>query len=103
MLRARGYRIIERNVRLRRGELDVIAEEAVDLVFVEVESRRSRSYGTPGEAVGPHKRHTLALRAAGYVARRGLGERTCRFDVVEIWIGALGRVRVEVLKDAFRP
>ncbi len=102
-LRARGYRIIARNVRLRRGELDVVAEEAGDLVFVEVKCRRSRAYGTPAEGVGPRKQHGLARLAAGYVPRRRLGERACRFDVVEVWVEPSGSLRVEVLRDAFRP
>jgi putative endonuclease len=102
-LRAEGYRIVERNVRLRRGELDVIAEEAGELVFVEVKTRRSSTYGTPAESVGPRKRHALAQLAAGYLARRGLGNRACRFDVVEVWVDASGSQRVEILRDAFRP
>ncbi len=102
-LRAEGYRIVERNVRLRRGELDVIAEDAGDLVFVEVKTRRSSTYGTPAESVGPRKRHALALLAAGYLVRRGLGDRACRFDVVEVWVDASGDRRVKILKDAFRP
>jgi putative endonuclease len=102
-LRAAGYRIVDRNVRLRRGELDVIAEEAGDLVFVEVKTRRSTTYGTPAESVGARKRHVLAQLAAGYLARRGRGDRACRFDVVEVWVDAAGRQRVEILRDAFRP
>ena len=38
-LQARGYRILDRNVRLRHGELEVIAEDAGDVVFVEVKAR----------------------------------------------------------------
>lgn len=102
-LRAEGHRIVERNVRLRRGELDVIAEEAGELVFVEVKTRRSSTYGTPAESVGPRKRRALAQLAAGYLARRGLGNRACRFDVVEVWVDASGSQRVEILRDAFRP
>jgi putative endonuclease len=102
-LRAAGYRIVERNVRLRRGELDVIAEEAGDLVFVEVKTRRSSTYGTPGESVGPRKRHALAHLAAAYLARRAGGDRACRFDVVEVRVDASGRPRVEILRDAVRP
>jgi putative endonuclease len=103
-LRSRGYRILERNVRLRRGEVDVIAEEHGDLVFVEVKARRSEAYGTPAEAVSPRKQRALAALAAAYCSRRGLGERACRFDVVEVRLDRGGRpIRVDVLRDAFRP
>ncbi|TMI90627.1 MAG: YraN family protein [Bacillati bacterium ANGP1] len=104
VLRSRGYRILERNVRLRRGEVDVIAEEHGNLVFVEVKARRSEVYGTPAEAVGPRKQRALAALAAAYCSRRGLGERACRFDVVEVRLDRGGRpIRVDVLRDAFRP
>ena len=103
-LRSRGYRILERNVRLRRGEVDVIAEEHGDLVFVEVKARRSEAYGMPAEAVGPRKQRALAALAAAYCSRRGLGERACRFDVVEVRLDRGGRpIRVDVLRNAFRP
>ena len=103
-LRRRGYRVLARNVRLRRGELDVVAEEGGDLVFVEVKSRRSVAYGTPAEAVGFQKQRTLVRLAAAYLARTGLGDRACRFDVVEVRLDSAGRpVRVDVMQDAFRP
>jgi putative endonuclease len=103
-LRLRGYRVLARNVRLRRGELDVVAEEGGDLVFVEVKSRRSVAYGTPAEAVGFQKQRTLVQLAAAYLTRRGLVDRACRFDVVEVRLDGAGRpVRVDVMRDAFRP
>ncbi len=102
-LRTRGYRILERNVRLRHGELDVIAEEAGELVFVEVKARRSGTHGTPAEAVGARKQRALARLAMAYLVRRRLGERACRFDVVEVWLPPAGPPRVEILRDAFRP
>ncbi len=102
-LRDRGYRILERNVRPRRGELDVVAEEGGELAFVEVKARRSGTHGTPAEAVGARKRRALVQLALGYLVRRGLGERPCRFDVVEVWLPPAGRARVEILRDAFRP
>ncbi len=101
-LRAHGYRIIARNVRLRRGELDIVAEEQGTLVFVEVKARRSAAYGTPAEAVTPRKQQALLRLAAAYLVRRSLLSRPCRFDVAEVWLGPGGRiVRVEILKDAF--
>jgi len=101
-LRERGYRIVARNVRLRRGELDIVADDRGTLVFVEVKTRRSRAYGTPAEAVTPAKQRALATLALAYLARRGLHGRVCRFDVVEVWLDTADRVaRLEVLRDAF--
>jgi putative endonuclease len=102
-LRARGYRIVARNVRLRGGELDVVAEDAGTIVFVEVKARRSNLFGTPAEAVGPRKQHTLCHLALRYLAGRRLANRPCRFDVVEVWVDSAGAFRTGVLRDAFRP
>ena len=64
-----GYSIIERNYRCRRGEIDIIAAKDGGAVFVEVKTRRSLKFGTPGMAVtygqaaeNPH--HGAALFAA---------------------------------------
>ena len=46
-----GFKIIKRNYRFERGEIDLIAEEGDELVFVEVKARRSTTFGTPEEAV----------------------------------------------------
>ena len=62
------------------------------------------AYGTPAEAVGFQKQRTLVRLAAAYLARKGLGDRACRFDVVEVRLDSAGRpVRVDVMQDAFRP
>ncbi len=101
-LRARGYRILDRNVRLRRGELDLVADDAGTIVFVEVKTRRTAAYGTPAEAVGGRKRQALIRLAEAYLARRRLTGRPCRFDVAEVWVAPGGRVlRVEILCNAF--
>ena len=49
-LEARGYRVLARNWRCVYGELDLIAEEADELVFVEVKTRRGVAHGVPEEA-----------------------------------------------------
>jgi putative endonuclease len=101
-LRAGGYKIVARNVRLRRGELDVVAEEQGAIVFVEVKSRRSALYGTPAEAVTARKRRALVALAAAYLTRHALTGRACRFDVAEVWVGRDGRpARVQIIRDAF--
>ncbi|HXC61421.1 MAG TPA: YraN family protein, partial [Nitrospiria bacterium] len=51
-LRKKGYRILERNYRTQRGEMDIIAEEGGALVFVEVKARRGDQFGGPHSAVG---------------------------------------------------
>ena len=102
-LRADGYRIIARNFRCRSGELDIIAEEGGELVFVEVRSRTSTDYGTPAESVNRRKQRQIARTASHYLRWQVGGERACRYDVVEVYLTPTGRVeRVVVLRGAFR-
>lgn len=102
-LAARGYRVLVRNVRLGRGEIDLVCEHDGDVVFVEVKARRGTAFGTPAEAVTVRKQRALLALAMRYLGRTGRAHRTCRFDVVEVWLAAGDRpVRVEVVRDAFR-
>jgi putative endonuclease len=96
-----GYEIIERNYRCRYGEIDLIAKEGGDLVFVEVKSRRSNSFGFPSEAVDRRKQEKLIKTAQRYVVERSLGEVDSRFDVVEVNFTNGCPVQVHVIKAAF--
>jgi putative endonuclease len=83
-LEGRGFRILDRNVRSRTGELDIVARDGATLVFVEVKRRRSRGHGAAIEAVTRHKRRRIVAAARRYTASRGLSEQPIRFDVIAI-------------------
>ncbi|MFZ5827969.1 MAG: YraN family protein [Bacillota bacterium] len=100
-LASRGYRIVERNLRLRAGEIDLVAEESGYLVFVEVKTRRSTGFGTAAEAVTAQKRRQLIRLAALYLARRGGAPPPCRFDVVTVEPGPDGQWVCQVIQGAF--
>lgn len=92
-LRERGYRIVEQNFRCRYGEIDLIAEEQDDLVFVEVKTRRGTAFGQPEEAVTRAKRRKLAEVASYYLDVRNAGDRPWRIDVVAIDFNYDGKFR----------
>jgi putative endonuclease len=100
-LRRRGYAILARRYRTRRGELDIVARDGDTLVFVEVKARRATGYGTPQEAVTWEKRRRLAAMADDFLARARLGAVPCRFDVVAVRMGSADPDRVEVYPGAF--
>ena len=84
-LQEQGMRILERNYRTRFGEIDLIAEDAGTLVFVEVKFRSSAGRGMPEEAVGPKKQAVIRKQALAFLASKGLNDLTpCRFDVVAV-------------------
>ena len=95
-----GYRLVERNYRTRRGEIDLILRKEGTLVFVEVKLRRGTGFGDPLEAVTPRKQATLRYLAERYLAVREPDFDTVRFDVVGILAGREG-LRIEHVEDAF--
>ncbi len=91
-LRNQGFVILERNVRSRLGEIDLVAREGGTLVFVEVKARRQGPGDPPQAAVTPRKQGRLGRLALGYLKARGLSEVRCRFDVVAVTLGEADRV-----------
>ena len=102
VLRRAGLAVLERRFRVRLGEIDLIARHGDLLVFVEVKTRRSTTYGSPAEAVSPLKQRRIARVAELYLQRTRRGSSRCRFDVVEVYAGPRGIERVEHIRDAFR-
>lgn len=83
-LTAQGYRIVACNLRTPVGEIDIIAQKAKTLVFVEVKTRRSLAYGTPQEAVGPRKQRQIIRAAQWYLSDAQYRRFQPRFDVIAI-------------------
>ena len=69
-LATEGWSLVGRNVRVGRGELDLIVRRGDVLAFVEVKARRSADYGTPEDAVDGHKRRQVARLAELWLAAR---------------------------------
>jgi len=84
LLRSQGYRIVAKNHRCRRGEVDLVAERGDLLVFVEVRTRRSSIFGAPEETVDARKQRRVIAAARDYLARWRGPERGARFDVVAV-------------------
>jgi len=100
-LRRQGYEIVERNWRCRQGEIDLVAREGGDWVFVEVRTRRSRVCGTPEESVTPSKQRRLLRLGQAFLQERGLEDVSWRIDIVAVEVDRAGRVaRLEVLPAA---
>lgn len=69
-LKKQGYKIIERNFRIRGGEIDIVALDGNTLVYVEVKTRTSHQFGLPEESVTPWKLRFLERSAKFYRANR---------------------------------
>lgn len=100
-LRRRGYRIVERNVTTKAGEIDVVARDGETLCFVEVKARLTDRYGPAVAAVTPAKQRRLVRSASLYLMLRGLGDVPCRFDVLGL-DARDGGWEFTLLRDAFQ-
>lgn len=105
-LKKLGYRILERNYRSRIGEIDIIAEQGVDLVFVEVKTRTDTLFGSPFESVSVYKQRKLAKVAQEYISKHGWHKRPARFDVVGVHLpeadsAHLRDATIELIQNAF--
>lgn len=97
-LAQRGLRIVERNFRTRRGEIDIVARDGATLVFVEVRLRGSSAFGGAAASITAGKRARVVAAAQEYLARHRVRS-DCRFDAV--LLDGLDERSVEWLRDVF--
>ena len=81
-----GYTILEKNYVFAHGEIDIVAKDGDELVFVEVKTRYTKKFGAPEEAVTPAKQALVRRTAEGYVQEHHLENVSCRFDVIAIQV-----------------
>ena len=98
--REKGYRILRRNCRTRSGEIDLVARDGDEVVFVEVKTR-SGKWDAPEDAVNRGKQRRLCRAAQELAARHKLREYPLRFDVVAIVLPPGGAPKIEHFVDAF--
>lgn len=96
-----GYAVRDRNWRAGRGELDIVAERAGVIVFVEVRTRRSDAFGAPEETISPRKRAKLIETAQAYLDAHGLAGAQWQIDVIAVNLDARNRlVRLDHIECA---
>ena len=96
-----GYKVLERNWRFGKEEVDIIATIDEWLVVVEVKTRNSDYFGLPQESVSRTKQAHLIRAAHAYIEKKGL-DLEVRFDVIGI---ILNKQQQELshVEDAFQP
>jgi putative endonuclease len=95
--------IVDRNWRCSGGEIDIVALDGDELVFVEVKTRRSERAGTGEEAVSPAKQRRITRLAAAYMKDAGISDvKQVRFDVVAIRVIAEDRALLRHHRSAFQ-
>jgi len=99
-LRKKAYKILDTNRRIERWEIDIIAQEKKERVFVEVKTRFSEDYGAPEEAITLQKQKYL-IKAANLYALLEDYEGPLRFDIITIFLRKGKKADINHIEDAF--
>ena len=99
-LKQNGYVILDRNFECRQGEIDIIALDKEEIVFIEVKTRTSNKYGAPSEAVNKIKQKHMLQTIKYYLYIRNLSDEFIRIDVIEVYINN-NVYKVNHIKQAF--
>ncbi len=83
-LKKLGFKILERNYRIRGGEIDIVCKDGDTLVFVEVKTRYSHDFGPPVESMTPWKIKALLKTAQFYVLKIKWGWKEYRLDFISV-------------------
>lgn len=100
-LTSKGYKILARNYRSGRSEIDIIATHEDWLIAIEVKTRESDKYGHPEENVTTHKIKMLAQGIEDYMIDQDL-DQNVRYDIISI-IKNQYKTEITHLEDAFWP
>lgn len=100
-LESRGLVIVDRNWRCAQGEIDLVARDGGELVFVEVKTRSGVGYGHPFESITPLKLARLRRLAAAWCEQHSGNHDHIRIDAIAVIAPAHGSVQVEHLECVF--
>ena len=102
ILEDQGYEIIHHKYYTRYGELDLIARDGNQLVFIEVKTRISKAFGSGLEAITKRKRVHLLRTAFCYLQQHNYQDFPCRFDIITLNLDHQGKlVNYQLITDAF--
>ncbi|MDR2437864.1 MAG: YraN family protein [Planctomycetaceae bacterium] len=101
LLREKGYIILQRNVRLPEGELDIIARNGSVLVFLEVKTRRKQKFGKPSETVKEEKRQRQIIIAQQFMSLCHITDIPYRFDIISIFWPVDAPPSIQHIENAF--
>ena len=101
-----GYRIMDRNYRYERAEVDLVCFDPTgaqrgEIVFIEVKTRSGLGYGAPEEAVTDEKQERIAHASQAYLYERHLEGAPARFDVISILLNQGEAPHIKHFKNAF--
>ena len=100
-LERKGYKILDKNFRYQKAEIDIIASFNKMIIIVEVKARGSDIFMEPQEAVTKKKIKSLVMVADFFMKDKDLDQEV-RFDIIAVLPDAKGRLQITHLEDAFQ-
>jgi putative endonuclease len=100
-LKGQRFTIIERNFHCKCGEVDIIARDGKTLVFIEVKTRRTLSFGPPQMALTPFKQRQISKAALTWLAKKKQFGASARFDVIAIIVPDHQVPQIDHIRNAF--
>lgn len=94
-----GYKILDRNFECKQGEIDIIALDKEELVFIEVKTRTGINYGEASEAITKYKKRHLVNSIKYYLYKRNLEDEFIRIDVAEVYVKG-ENIKINYIKKA---
>lgn len=101
-LKSSGYTLLKRNYRTPFGEVDIVAKKGDVVVFAEVKTRSSATFGQPNEAVDL-SRMARYVRSANYYFAGRECDCTVRFDIIEVAGGHINHIENAFTADDVKP
>lgn len=96
-----NYKILERNYNTKFGEIDIIAKDKDEYVFIEVKTRTSNKYGMPSESVNINKEKHIQDSSKVYIFLNNLENKYIRYDVIEVYFISKSKYYINHLKNNF--
>lgn len=100
-LKRKGYEIIDRNIRFKKWEVDIVATDGEKIIMVEVKTRQTAEIGEPWRAVTRAKQKQIINVANNYICENQIDKDT-RFDIISIVHNSY-RTDIVHIEDAFYP
>ena len=99
LLLEKGYKILDRNFECNQGEIDIVALDKKEVVFVEVKTRTGKTYGEAAEAVNYYKIKHLLGSIKYYIYKRNLQDEFIRIDIIEVYVQK-NNIKINHIKGA---
>jgi putative endonuclease len=101
LLIEKGFKIVQKNFRYGKGEIDIVARDGDTLVFVEVKTRTNLNYGEPELAITNNKINQLRKIGQMYIYEKNIEDTFIRFDVVAILMEDITKPKINHIVNAF--